>query len=422
MSEKVDLITTEVILSAMETIAFEMNQYVARNATTPILTASNELNSTIMDGKGRLAAISAGSPQLMLSSTLPVRGAIEFFGDDLLPGDVVLGNDPYHGGGHLPDFHVFAPVFSSDGKRRLIASMQCHHGDTGGASQGGYNVNATDIYTEGTRYPMLKIIEAGKERRDVVELLRANNRLPGFIGDVQAQVGAAQLGARRLEELMNRYGADTVERVIDESIADSRRRFAEEIAKWPDGTYEADAYVDCDVQGNKDIHVHVAITVKGDRLIVDFEGSDTRQNIAAWSTYGNSRGNALAQLMSVVDPSIPKNEGFFECVDLHIPENSCINPPVGKPVASGHHHPGVEVTDAVALALAKFLPERVSPQSYKYGSPRQMWGIDPRSGKAFHDHGGEVNAGWCNGIKGGGWLGRIAGSIRQPYEGAGRTQ
>lgn len=400
MESKVDLVTAEVIRSAMETICFEMATYVSRHATTPILNQSNERNATILDGTGRLAGLSVGIPQFMLSSTLPVRFAIDFFGEDLQPGDVILANDPYHGGGHLPDFNVFAPVFA-DGELLMVASIQCHHGDTGGAVAGGYNTMAKDIYSEGTRYPLIKIVDGGKERRDVVLTLRANNRLAGFIGDLQSQVGAAQLGARRLMELVERYGPATIRAAINHSVDEARRRFSEEIARWPDGTYEADVWVDSDPQGNTDIHVHVAVTVKGDRLIVDFEGSDTRQNIAAWSTYGNTRGNVLAQLMSMVDPTIPKNEGFFDCVDLRIPEGSCVNPTVGKPVSSGTHHPGVEASDAVALAMAQFIPERVAPQSYKYGSPRQMWGdCDPRTGLAFFDHGGEVNAGWCNGIKG----------------------
>ncbi|WP_174274158.1 hydantoinase B/oxoprolinase family protein [Sphingomonas bacterium] len=404
MSSKIDLVTAEVIRSAMETICFEMATYVSRHATTPILNQSNERNATILDSKGRLAGLSVGIPQFMLSSTLPVRLAIDFFGEDLKPGDVILANDPYYGGGHLPDFNVFSPVFA-DGKLLMFASIQCHHGDTGGAVAGGYNTMAKDIWSEGTRYPLLKIVDGGKERRDVILLLRANNRLAGFIGDMQSQVGAAQLGASRLNDLIERYGAETVQTAIDHTIDEARRRFSEEIARWPDGTYEADAYVDSDPQGNKDIHVHVAVTVKGDRLVLDFNGSDTRQHIAAWSTLGNTRGNALGQLMSVVDPTIPKNEGFFDCVELIAPEGSCVNPTPNKPVSSGTHHPGTEVSDAVALAIAQFLPERVSPQTYKYGSPRQMWGDkDPRTGKAFFDHGGEVNAGWCNGIKGAdGW-------------------
>src|ERR1019366_7037567 len=103
-------------------------------------------------------------------------------------------------------------------------------------------------------------IDAGKERRDVVLTMRANNRLAGFIGDLRSQVGAAQLGARRLGEIVERYGADAVKAAVDYTIEDAHRRFSGAIAGWPDGTYEADVYVDSDPQGNQDIHVHVAVT------------------------------------------------------------------------------------------------------------------------------------------------------------------
>jgi N-methylhydantoinase B len=300
---------------------------------------------------------------------------------------------------------VFAPVFSDPsaddgGELLLIASIQCHHGDTGGAVAGGYNTFAKDIWAEGTRYPLLKIVEAGRERRDVVLTMRANNRLAGFIGDLRSQVGAAQLGASRLGDLVSQYGADAVRGAVDWTIDDAKRRFSEEIAQWPDGTYEADVYVDSDPAGNTDIHVHVAVTVAGDQLVVDFAGSDERPEIQAWSTYGNTRGYTIAQLASLVDPSIPKNEGFFDCVDLRVPEGTCVNPTEGKPVSSGTHHPGVEVGDVIALAMSQILPDRCAPQTYKYGSPRQMWGdADPRTGKPFFDHGGEVNAGWVNAVK-----------------------
>jgi len=411
----IDVVTAEVIRSAMETVCFEMATFVSRTATTPILNQSNERNATILDGQGRLAALSVGIPQFMLSSTLPVRFCLEFLEGDLYPGDVLVANDPYHGGGHLPDFNVFSPVFTepdSDdgGELLLVASIQCHHGDTGGALAGGYNVYAKDIWSEGTRYPLLKIIEAGKERRDVVLTMRANNRLPGFIGDLRAQVGAAQLGANRLSEIISTYGADTVRAAVDWTIDDTKRRFKDEIRQWPDGTYEADAYVDSDPAGNADIHVHVAITVDGDDLIVDFAGSDDRPEINAWSTFGNTRGYTISQLASLVDPSIPKNEGFFDCIDLRVPEGTCVNPVEGKPVSAGTHHPGVEVGDAIALAMAQILPDRCAPQTYKYGAPRQMWGdVDPRTGKPFFDHGGEVNAGWVNAVRGvDGWGALVA--------------
>src|SRR5215211_3801379 len=212
----VDPVTAEVIRGGMETICFEMATYVSRTATTPILNQSNERNATILDAQGRLAALSVGIPQFMLTSTLPVRFALEFLGvEEFREGDVFVANDPYHGGGHLPDYNVFAPVFGqgADGKRRmvLIASIQCHHGDTGGSVPGGYNVTATDIWGEGVRWPVLKVLDRGVERRDVLLALSTNNRIPSYIGDLRAQIGAAQLAARRLGEIIELYGTDTVE-------------------------------------------------------------------------------------------------------------------------------------------------------------------------------------------------------------------
>jgi N-methylhydantoinase B len=408
----VDPVTAAVVRSALETICFEMATYVSRTATTPILNQSNERNATILTGDGRLAALSVGIPQFMLSSTLPVRFAAEFFAGDLHPGDVLVANDPYHGGGHLPDFNVFSPVFGPDGALLLFASIQCHHGDTGGAMAGGYNVFAKDIWSEGTRYPVLKILDAGVERRDVVLMMRANNRLAGFVGDLRSQVGAAQLGARRLNEVVAQYGASTVQAAVQWSIEETSRRLRAEIATWPDGTYTADVFVDSDPAGNTDIHVHVAVTVDGDHLIIDFEGSDDRPHLQAWSTLGNTRGNAIAQLATLVDPSIPKNEGFFDCIELRVPLGCCLNPVPGKPVSSGTHHPGVEVGDAIAVALSAVIPDRCAPQTYKFGSPRQMWGSrDPRTGVAFFDHGGEVSAGWVNAVNGVDGWGALTGSV-----------
>ena len=217
--------TAEVIRGGMETVCFEMAEYVSRTATTPILNQSNERNATILDASGRLAALSVGIPQFMLTSTLPVRFALEFLGaEEFREGDVFVANDPYHGGGHLPDYNVFAPVFADapDGTRRmvLIASIQCHHGDTGGGVPGGYNITATDIWGEGVRWPVVKVIDRGVERRDVLYALQTNNRIPSYIGDLRAQIGSAQLGVRRLGDIIERYNAETVgsQRRLDDRL------------------------------------------------------------------------------------------------------------------------------------------------------------------------------------------------------------
>lgn len=396
----VDPVTAEIIRGAMETICYEMATHVSLTATTPILNQSNERNATILDARGSLAALSVGIPQFMLSSTLPVRFALDFFGPDgLYPGDVIVANDPYHGGGHLPDYNVFAPVFH-EGELVLIASIQCHHADTGGAMPGGYNVDARDIWAEGVRFPAVKVYERGVERRDVVYMMQVNNRTPTFIGDLRAQIGAAQLGVRRLQELLHRYGTATVRRAVDSLIEYSARRFREEVAKWPDGEYEADVYVDHDPKGNPDIHIHCKVTIRGSELTVDFTGSDTRDNLQAYSTFGNTRGYVVAQLASMMDPTIPKNEGFFNSIRLIVPPGCCLNPPPERSVAAGTHHPGTEVGEAIAKALEKVVPERCCPQIYKMGMPTVIFGRHPKTGELFIDHSVDTFAAYCGAVYG----------------------
>ena len=397
---EIDPITAEVIRGALETVAYEMATHVSLTATTPILNQSNERNATILDARGALAALSVGIPQFMLSSTLPVRFALEFFAEEgLHDGDVLVANDPYHGGGHLPDYNVFSPVVI-DGELVLIASIQCHHADTGGGMPGGYNAEALDIWAEGVRYPAIKVYDRGVERRDVIYMMRVNSRTPTFIGDIRAQIGAAQLGVRRLREIVSQHGAEQVLAACRLSIDYAARRFREEVAAWPDGCYEADCFVDHDPVGNPDIRVHVAVTVAGDRLKVDFTGTDDRQDLKAYSSFGNTRGYVVAQLASMMDPAIPKNEGFFNSIELIVPEGCVLNPLPGRTVAAGTHHPGVEVGEAIAKAMASVLPERSCPQIYKLGGPNVMVGTHPKTGQVFIDHGVDVLAAYCNAVKG----------------------
>src|SRR5919204_4458283 len=226
---RIDPITAEVIRGALETIAFEMATHVSLTATTPILNQSNERNATILDEHGRLAALDVGVPQFMLSSMGPIRFALEFFGrEGLKDGDVIACNDPYHGGGHLPDWSIFAPVFFK-GDLVLFASIQCHHADTAGMMPGGYPADAMDIWAEGFRCPAVKLVEGGRERKDVFYLFQTNNRTPTYSGDLRAQVGAAQLGAKRCREVIEKYGVETVRAAVDSMIELSERRFREEI-------------------------------------------------------------------------------------------------------------------------------------------------------------------------------------------------
>ena len=153
--------------------------------------------------------------------------------------------------------------------------------------------------------------------------LQVNNRLDGYLGDLRAQIGAAKQAADNLVGLVERYGVDMIESAVDHMIDYAAKRFAEEVSAWPDGVYEGDAYVDHDPLGNPDIHLHVKITVDGPKLTIDYTGSDERQELQSWSTYGNTRGYTVAQVAAMMDPEIPKNEGFFNSIELIVPRAAC---------------------------------------------------------------------------------------------------
>ncbi|MBW2317050.1 MAG: hydantoinase B/oxoprolinase family protein [Deltaproteobacteria bacterium] len=390
---EVDSVTAGIIRGAFETICFEAAIHLGRAASSAIINQSNERNGSIIDAHGRLAGISVGIPQLLFISPLAVRWGLEHYEeDDWGPGDVFLGNDPDHGGGHLPDYTVYAPCFDSAGKLVAIQALQAHQGDTGGKDPGGFSVDSLDIFHEGLPIPRLKLVHRGKRRGDVLDLLIRNNRLPSFSGDIAAMIGAAEHGASLLGELASRWGADTVRAAMNLSIVETEQRFRNEMEKWPDGCYEADVWIDHDTVGHRDVHVHVACTIEGDQLTVDMTGSDDRPELVnVWNTFSNSRGYAMAQLVSMVDPTIVKNEGLFNAVDMIIPEGTIVQPPPNKPAALGAFHPACEIGEAICIALSDIVPHRASPQVYKLGMPNAVIGFDG-DGRMWMDQGVDVRA------------------------------
>ena len=390
---EIDAVTAGIIRGAFETICFETATHLGRAASSAIINQSNERNASIIDAHGRLAGLSVGIPQLLFISPLSVRWGLEHFEvDDWGPGDVFVGNDPDHGGGHLPDYNVYTPSFDADGRLLAIQALQAHQGDTGGKDPGGFSVDAVDLFHEGLPIPRLKLVHRGATRRDVLDMLVRNNRMPSFSGDIAAMISASRMGARLIGELAGKWGADVVRAAINWNIAETERRFRREVADWPDGTYEADVYIDHDTVGNDDVHVHVACRVEGDQLTVDLTGSDDRPELmCVWNTFSNSRGYAMAQLVSMVDPTIVKNEGLFDAVKMIMPEGTIVQPPPNKPAALGAFHPACEIGEAICIALSDILPERSSPQVYKLGMPNAVIGFDEQ-GLMWMDQGVDVRA------------------------------
>jgi N-methylhydantoinase B len=406
----VDPVTAAILRGAFETICFEVATHLGRCASSAIINQSNERNASVIDAHGRLAGISVGIPQLLFISPLTVRYGLENREADAWgPGDVLVGNDPEHGGGHLPDYNVYAPVYDERGSLVLIQALQAHQGDTGGKDPGGFSIDARELYAEGLIVPCLKLVHRGARRRDAIELLTRNNRMPSFAGDLAAMISAVELGVRLHQELIAKYGADVVRAAINWNIGETERRFRAEVARWPDGEFPADVWIDQDTAGNPDVRVHVTCRVAGDQLTVDMTGSDARPElVCVWNTFSNTRGYAMAQLASMVDPAIPKNEGLFDAVEMIVPEGSILQPPPGKPVALGAFHPAVEVGEAICIALSGILPERSAPQVYKLGMPNAVVGFE--NGQMWMDQGVDVRASDASAAQGlDGWGAMCAG-------------
>lgn len=410
-SAEVDAVTASIINGAFETVCFEVATHLGRAASSAIINQSNERNASIIDGNGRLAGISVGIPQLLFVSPLAVRWGLENAEEDNWgPGDVFVGNDPDYGGGHLPDYTVYAPLYDDSGELVLIQALQAHQGDTGGKDPGGFSVDSMDIFGEGMGIPVLKLVHRGKPRRDAIEMLIRNNRFPSFAGDIAAMISAVQAGVESLREICGQFGTETVKAAVNVNIDQTNERFRAEVADWPDGDYPADVWIDQDTAGNPDVHVKVTCKVEGDQLTVDMTGSDARPElINVWNTFANTRGYAIAQLASMVDPGINKNEGLFYAVEMVIPEGSILQPPPNKPAALGAFHPAVEVGEAICIALSPILPDRSAPQVYKLGMPSAVIGFS-ETGEMWMDQGVDVRASDASATQGlDGWGSMCAG-------------
>jgi N-methylhydantoinase B len=288
-----------------------------------------------------------------------MESVLTAFADDLYDGDVVIMNDPYHGGMHLPDIFMFVPIFHG-GVRRAFAVVICHHTDVGGRVPGSNASDSTEIYQEGLRMPPLKLYERGVINRTLEKLIRINVRVPDRVmGDLAAQYAAAQVGRRGLEKLMERYGADELDAYMQELLDYAERMTRAEILTWPRGTWRFTDHIDNDGLSDAPIPISVAITVRGDgTLAVDYSGSSPQVRGALNSTLSFTRSLTYLSVRCVLAKDIPNNVGLFRCVDVTAPEASILN--VSMPGAcAARALTGYRVFDAMLGALAQIVPDKV---------------------------------------------------------------
>lgn len=360
----IDPVTLAVLKGRLEQIADEMDATLFRSAFNPIIAEAHDASHGIYHARtgDTLVQGKSGLPIFVGAMSFAVRAVIEKASDDMAEGDVWIFNDPYAGGTHLSDFRLVMPCFHQGRLFCFLASVGHWH-DVGGNVPGNYNPVATECFQEGMLIPPVRLFRAGELQQDVVDILRANSRLPGSLyGDLNGQINALGLGRQRLGSLLEEYGADTVSEALGELRARAARMMAANIAELPDGRWSAEDWLDND--GIEDVPLKIALdlTIEGDRMVLDFSRSAPAcagpVNIALSTTVA-SVYVALKHLFT----EVPANGGVLDPIDIVVPEDSLLAVRAPKPVG-GYTETILRIIDVVFQAMAGVAPERVNGCAY----------------------------------------------------------
>ena len=382
---KVDPITASVIQHRLVAIAEEMGEAMLRTSYSQILNSSRDFSTAICGDNGRLVAQAEHIPVHVGALPWAVRAVVDFFGEDIHPGDVFLLNDPYHGGSHLPDLTAFVPVFA-DGTLIFWTVNRAHHSDIGGATPGAYNAAATEIWQEGLRVPPLRLYAEGELRRDLMQMLSVNVRHPkDFEGDLAAQIGSVRLGERRLETLMDEFGAELVGRAVEVILNSAESQARDVIRSWTDGVYEGEALLDDDGRGNQDIAIRAKVTIRDSDLEVDLSATDDQVTSFINSSHANMQSGVAMAMAFLFDPETPKNDGSLRPIKVIARQGSLVWAHPGAPVTLSTSHSAQEIIEAIVKALAPACPDRAMA-GWSRRFRIAINGQDPRTGALFIWH------------------------------------
>jgi N-methylhydantoinase B len=307
--ERYDPITFSVMLGRFDAIVNEMTLTLEHTAWTSILAICRDFSCAVYD-----AAVPASPRQVSMYDALPIHttslhlvlGEIaRAFAGEIADGDVYACNDPYRLNTHVGDLVTACPVFV-DGEHLFWAVTKGHQMDTGAFVPSSVTAASENVWQEGIQVPPLRIVEAGRPRRDVIDLYLANVRYRNLLhGDLLAQLASIEKGRTRLVELVGEYGADTVRFYVDELIGYADRRMSAAIAAMPDGEYVAEGWVDSDGLDETDLPIRVRVEVRGDHVTVDFTGSAPQARGGVNGSLATSQATAAIPFLYYVDPTIP---------------------------------------------------------------------------------------------------------------------
>ncbi|WP_424965484.1 hydantoinase B/oxoprolinase family protein [Dinoroseobacter sp. S375] len=363
---EIDPITLAVLAGRMEQIADEMDATLFRAAFNPIIAEAHdashgiyhaETGDTLVQGK-------SGLPIFVGVMAFAVKAVIEKAArdGDLAEGDVYIFNDAHIGGTHLSDMRLVRPVFRDGALLCFLASVGHWH-DVGGAVPGNYNPSATEVFQEAFVLPPVKLVRAGVLQTDIVDILMRNTRLPASAqGDLNGQLGALDLGVKRLDALLSDYGVETVQGALTALTDRAEALMRAEISALPDGRWEAVDYLDNDGIDPEPLAIKVALEVSGDRLSLDFTGSagvvKGPVNIALPTTIATAY-----VAMKHIFPSLPANAGVMRPINVTVPESSILSAEFPAPTG-GYTETILRMIDVIFSAAAQAIPDRVVANAY----------------------------------------------------------
>lgn len=362
----IDSITLAVLKGRLEQIADEMDATLFRSAFNPIIAEAHDASHGIYDaitGK-TLVQGKSGLPVFVGAMAFAVKAVIDkvVIDGNLSDGDVYIFNDPYDGGTHLSDFKLVQPYYRNGELYCYLASVGHWH-DVGGNVPGNYNPEATESFQEGMLIPPVKLIEAGKFRQDIVDIMQANSRQPiSLYGDLNGQINALKLGERRLTALLDEYGDTTVQDALTELQARAAQLMRMNIAELPDGTYSCDDWLDNDGIVDKPLKIALDLTISGETMKLDF----SRSSPACAGPVNISLSTAVASVYVAIKHvfnDVPANSGVLDPIEINIPDHTLLAVKAPKPVG-GYTETILRLIDVVFGAMAKVTPERSNGCAY----------------------------------------------------------
>ena len=362
---RVDPVTFEVVNNALVGVAEQMAATILRTSYSTVIREMLDYSTAVFDLDGRIIAQSCRIPIHLNSMSRSLRTTL----DESIPigeweeGDIIVTNDPYKGGQHLPDIQTFLPVFHR-GTLVAICGTLGHHLDVGGMRPGSYAGEAVEIYQEGLRIPPIKLFERGKLDERLFDLIGCNIRLPDItIGDLRSQTAALEIGRDGVIELIDRYGADTLRACMEEATVASEARLRARIRELPEGRFQGTYYVDDDGVVDEPIRIVTTLTIEDGSIHVDFTGTDPQRRSPINATLSSCESATYFAILSILDPTIPANYGVYRPIRITAPEGTVVNALPPAPVV-GRNAITHTIVNALTIALSEVVPERITAGYY----------------------------------------------------------